>query len=240
MKNELVYFNRNEIFCDSRMVAEKIKKQHKNVLAAINNLRQNLESLEAENLVTKECYRSLLFFEKRYVYRGQEFRYIEMNRSAFTILILGFTGKKALIWKLQFEKAFYQMEEVLLRQSNLEWRREREQKKQIRLDLVDEIKTFIEYATANGNQNAKHYFTTIAQMQYKALGLISENEKIDKQFRNSLDAMDLHNLLSSEMIARKALLEGIDQKLHYKDIFQLAKQRVLQFADIILMKGLKS
>ena len=139
----------------------------------------------------------------------------------------------------KFNLAFYQMEQALLRQNNLEWKQEREQGKEIRLALTDEIKTFIDYATANGSENAQYYYTTITKMQYKALGLIENNEKINKDFRNTLDIMDLHNLISSEQVARKALLEGVEQKLHYKDIFQLAKQRVLQFADIILITDTK-
>lgn len=239
MKNELVCSIKEKIFCDSRIVAEKFGKRHGNILQAVDNLKKDLGDLVTEKSVTKRYKNPLLFVEKIHFYRGQDFRYVEMNRSAFTILAMGFSGKKALKWKLQFENAFYQMEVALLRQSNLEWQREREQGKQIRLDLADEIKIFIEYAITNGSENAKNYYSTITKMQYKALGLIEKNEKIDKQFRNTLDVMDLHNLLSAEMIAKKALLEGVDQKLHYKDIFQLAKQRVLQFADIILLRDVK-
>jgi len=47
--------------------------------------------------------------------------------------------------------------------------------------------------------------------------------------------MDLHNLLSAEQVARKALLDGMNTKLHYKDIYQLAKQRVFQLADIMII-----
>ena len=54
-----------------------------------------------------------------------------------------------------------------------------------------------------------------------------------------MDVMDLHNLLSSEVIARKALMDGIDKKLHYKDIFQLAKQRVIQYAGLVLIRHTK-
>ncbi len=234
MKNELVKTYREEIFCDSRTVAEKFGKQHKHVLDKIDNLRRDLNNLVAENLSPKKHKNQCLFVEKTHVYRGQDFRYIEMNRSAFTILVMSFTGKKALQWKLNFENAFCHMEQALLRQSNLEWKREREQGKQIRLELTDEIKIFVEYATAQGSQNAEKYYITLTQLQYKALGLIEKNEKIDKQFRNTLDMMELNQLLSAEMIARKALSEGIERKLHYKDVYQFAKSQVFQFASLII------
>jgi len=41
-------------------------------------------------------------------------------------------------------------------------------------------------------------------------------------------------------VARKALMDGIEQGLHYKDIYQLAKQRVFQLADIMVIPQIKS
>lgn len=235
MENELVHSKKEEIFCDSRTIAEKFGKQHKNVLQKIDNLLADLEKLVAENQAVKKSNYPLLFIEKTHAYRGKAFRYVEMNKPAFSLLVMKFSGRKALRWQTRFNAAFYEMEQALLRQSNLEWQREREQGKQIRLSLTDEIKTFVEYAANQGSKNAKTYYVTITKLQYKALGLIEKNEKIDKQFRNTLDAMELNSLLSAERTARKALLDGMEQELHYKDIYQLAKQRVFQLADIMVI-----
>ena len=209
-------------------------RQH--VIQKTDKLISDLVILDSEKLLTKNNKRTEIFKEKSHFYRGQNFRYFEMNKPAFSLLVMGFTGQKLLKWKRKFNDAFYLMEQALLRQRNLEWKREREQGKAIHLNLTDEIKTFVEYATSQGSKNANKYYITITKMQYKALGLIEKNEKIDKQFRNILDVMDLHNLLSAEIVARKALIEGVEQSLHYKDIFQLAKQRVLQLADILIIK----
>ena len=239
MKNELVYSKKEGNFCDSRVVAKKFGKRHDNVMQIIDKLNQDLLDLAPKTLGTKKNKIVKIFKKRVHLYRGQNFRYVEMNKPAFSLLCMRFSGKKALEWQDKFNDAFYLLEQALLRQNNLEWKQEREQGKQIRIGLTDEIKTFIDYAVSQGSQNAKRYYTTITKMNYKALGLIEANEKIDKNFRNTLDIMDLHNLLSSEQVARKALMEGVEQKLHYKDIFQLAKQRVLQFADIILVKETK-
>jgi len=212
---------------DSKLIADKFGKKHAYVVTLIKKLVLDFDEIKESE--------SPLIREKEDEYRGKKYIYYEMDREFFSHLSMRFKGKKAFKWQKQFIKAFFQMEQALLRQSNLEWKQEREQGKQIRIGLTDEIKTFIDYAISQGSQNAKHYYTTITQMNYKALCLIEANEKIDKNFRNTLDIMDLHNLLSSEQIAKKALMDGVEQKLHYKDIFQLAKQRVLQFADIILI-----
>jgi Rha family phage regulatory protein len=150
MTKELVEIQKNKILCDSRIVAEKFGKQHKNVLQKIDKLRRDLENLTAENLATKKIKSPLLFEEKTYLSRGQTYKYVKMNKPAYTLLVMGFSGKKAFKTKFTFNDAFYQMEQILLRQSNLEWQREREQGKAIRIELTDEIKTFINYATKQG------------------------------------------------------------------------------------------
>lgn len=234
MKNELVHSRSGNVFCDSRRVAEKFKKQHQHVLEKIDSLRKNLESLAVEKPPAKKPAFPLLFIEKTHFYRGQNFRYIEMNKPAFSMLVMKFTGKKALEHQLAFNDAFFLMEQALLRQGNLEWQREREQGKQIRLDFTDEIKTFVEYATGQGSKNAKMYYVTLTKLQYKALKLIEKNEKIDKHFRNTLDIMELHHLVSAEVAARNALVEGMERELHYKDCYQLAKVRVFQLAETLI------
>lgn len=239
MKNELVHSSKKEVYCDSRVIAEKFGKQHQNILRKIDNLKADLENLDTQKATPKKHTTTETFKEKTHFYRGQNFRYYEMNRPAFSLFVMSFTGKKALEWKRKFNDAFYTMERVLLQQDNLEWQREREQGKQIRLELTDEIKTFIEYATNQGSSQANKYYITLTKLQYKALGLIEKNEKIDKQFRNTLDTMELSSLLSAERVARKALIDGIEQGLHYKDIYQLAKQRVFQLADILVIKQTK-
>jgi len=227
--DDLVILKGKKILCDSRIVADRFGKKHAFIIRIINKLINDF----------KGDLESPLILKKEDEYRGKKYIYYEMDKEFFTHLVMRFKGKEAFKWQCAFVKAFFQMEQALLRQSNLEWQGEREQGKQIRLDLTDEIKIFIDYAIANGSQNAKNYYTTITKMQYKAIGLIEKNEKINKTFRNTLDLMDLHNLLSAEKIAQKALMDGINQKLHYKDIYQLAKQRVLKFADIVLIKEIK-
>lgn len=61
----------------------------------------------AENSDTK------LFKESTAQYRGQQFPFYLMNRDGFSLLAMGFTGKKALQWKLKYIEAFNEMEETL-------------------------------------------------------------------------------------------------------------------------------
>lgn len=99
--NQLVVINNNQIVVSSKDIAEHFGKEHKDVLENIRHI------LVAENSATK------FFQETSSVYRGQHFPLYLMNRDGFSLLAMGFTGKKALQWKLKYIEAFNEMEETL-------------------------------------------------------------------------------------------------------------------------------
>lgn len=97
----LVKIENNQVVVSSRDIAEHFEKMHKNVLKII-------DELVAQNQATKN-----MFFETSREYRGQNFRYYLMNRDGFSLLVMGFTGAKALEWKLKYIAAFNAMEQQL-------------------------------------------------------------------------------------------------------------------------------
>ena len=65
-----------------------------------------------------------------------------MNRDGFTLLVMGFTGQKALEWKLKYIQAFNEMEKELKRlyEERKKWEIERAKGVLIRHVLTDTIK----------------------------------------------------------------------------------------------------
>lgn len=100
MENLVTVVNEN-VVVSSRDVAEHFEKEHKNVLRTIDDL-------VAQNSATKN-----MFLEQTREYRGRDFRYYLMNRDGFSLLVMGFTGAKALEWKLKYIEAFNAMEKEL-------------------------------------------------------------------------------------------------------------------------------
>ena len=96
--NNLVVLRDRQAVTDSLKVAESFDKKHKHVLETARNLA-------AEKSATKK-----MFVESTYVNRGKEYPMIYMNRDGFTLLAMGFTGKKALDFKLKYIQAFNEME----------------------------------------------------------------------------------------------------------------------------------
>ena len=86
----------------SRQVADNFGKVHKNVIASIR------EILTAENQAAK------FFYEATYESRGKRYTEFLMNKSGFSLVAMGFTGRQALQWKLKYIDAFERMEHSLM------------------------------------------------------------------------------------------------------------------------------
>lgn len=100
--NELVIMHDQRAVTSSLRVAEVFGKQHKDVLETVKNL-------VAENSAAK------FFAEGTYKSRGKEYPLYFMNRDGFSLLAMGFTGKEALKFKIQYIQAFDSMEATLKR-----------------------------------------------------------------------------------------------------------------------------
>ncbi|EOK04015.1 Rha family transcriptional regulator [Enterococcus faecalis] len=100
----LVIMKNQEAVTTSLQVAETFNKNHRDVLAAIDDLKEGV----AENYAD-------LFYEDSYIHpqNKQKYRQIIMNRDGFTLLAMGFTGQKALKFKLKYIEAFNRMEKEI-------------------------------------------------------------------------------------------------------------------------------
>ena len=106
MMNNLVIMNNHQAVTTSLKVAEVFEKEHRNVMQSIKNLT-------AENSATRK-----MFIEDSYLNsRNQRFPMFYMNRDGFTLLGMGFTGPKAMEFKLKYIDAFNKMEEQIRNQS---------------------------------------------------------------------------------------------------------------------------
>ena len=106
--NDLVIMKSRKALTTSLKVAETFSKEHKNVLQSIRNLT-------AENSAVKK-----MFAESTYVNdRGQEQPMYYMNRDGFTLLAMGFTGRDAMKFKLEYIEAFNRMDELIRNENNL-------------------------------------------------------------------------------------------------------------------------
>ncbi|MGY5438523.1 Rha family transcriptional regulator [Lactiplantibacillus argentoratensis] len=98
--NDLVIMKNKKAVTSSLQVAEVFEKNHRDVLKAITNLKKDVRNFAQMFSETNipDSY-------------GRDRRAFYMNRDGFTLLAMGFTGDKALKFKLQYIEAFNSMEE---------------------------------------------------------------------------------------------------------------------------------
>ena len=101
--DEIILRNESgQIVTSSRDVAEKFGKENKHVNEAIKKLM--VENSTVKDMFILTQYKSP---------RGRMENEYLMNRDGFSLVAMGFTGKKALEWKLKYINAFNTMEEKL-------------------------------------------------------------------------------------------------------------------------------
>lgn len=95
------------IVVSSRQVAEHFEKRHDNVVRDIENLIVGMLKIEETPKTTN------LFYETEYKneQNQQIYKAYLLTRDGFTLLTMGFTGAKALEWKLKYIEAFNEMEQ---------------------------------------------------------------------------------------------------------------------------------
>lgn len=100
--NELVIMHDQQAVTTSLKVAEVFDKKHQHVMEAIRKLT-------VENSTVRK-----MFGEDSYLNsRNQKQPMFYMNRDGFTLLAMGFTGSKAIAFKLKYIEAFNKMEEQI-------------------------------------------------------------------------------------------------------------------------------
>lgn len=94
-----------EPVASSLQIAESFEKRHDHVMRGIEDILRGLP----KNGDTPMFYKTEYTHEQN----GQTYPMYLMNRDGFSLLVMGFTGKAALEWKLKYIQAFNAMEKKL-------------------------------------------------------------------------------------------------------------------------------
>lgn len=156
---------KNQVFINSLDLAKVFKKRHDNIIQTIENLPQ--DEFKTLNFEISSSIRKNGLFEK-------DTKFYKLTRDAFSLLVMGFTGEKAYKWKVEFIKAFNEMEKRL---KNLE--QEKMQKLAFRQSLGYKSQL---------KQQKEHYENKIKALQYDL-----ENKK-ELSFKRKLSKEELLEL----------------------------------------------
>ena len=226
VKNETIYVS-------TKILAEKLNRQHRVIYNLVNKYKKELEIL------------GVLSFQsvpKKDNIGGGTSKVFYLNEEQYIFLITNMRTKANEIdtvmkAKMEISKQFVQMRKWILEQktqkANQEYIETRNKSKLGRKQETDIIKTFIEYAINQGSKSANKYYMAISKMENQAFFILKEKFK---NVREILNITQLSKIIIADMIVRQALIDGMDREMFYKDIFQLAKKRVVDLANSLGVK----
>lgn len=214
--NDLVILKNDEAVCSSLDVAERFGKRHNNVLRVIGGLLKNEQTHK-------------MFKKSRYVEEnnGQSYPMYLMNRDGFSLLVMGFTGQKALEWKIKYINAFNAIEKLLRERSTEVWIETRQQGKLTRKSETDVIQKLVEYAKEQGSEHSDKLYMTYSKLANRMAGVTNRDEATVSQ---------LNNLSLVENIILNCIQNGIVLEKHYKQIYQDCKRRLEAFKNIAYLE----
>ena len=103
MENKIKITTSNgELVVSSRQVAENFGKEHSKVIRSIEGIANFGD--------TQGMFHKVSYVNEQ---NGQEYKEYLMNRDGFSLLVMGFTGKEAMEWKIKYINAFNEMEKKL-------------------------------------------------------------------------------------------------------------------------------
>lgn len=215
---ELVNVQKEQVVCTSLQVADKFGKRHDRVLRAIENLLAGLPK-NGETYFMKSSYT-----ENQ---NGQTYPMYLMNRDGFSLLVMGFTGKKALQWKVRYIEAFNTMEKLLSEKQTKLWIEERTQGKLTRKAETDVIKQLIEYAKGQGSKHSQMLYMTYSKLANAMAGISDRDFATHKQ---------LSELSFIENIILHQIQVGMERDMHYKEIYKDCKRQIELFKNIAYLE----
>lgn len=206
---DLVKMRGKDAVCDSLDVAEHFGKRHKNMI-------QNIERLAENSADVKKLFKVQTYTDSY----GREQKKYFMNRDGFSLLVMGFTGKEAIAWKLKYIEAFNRMEQLLAQKQTQVYKDTRSYQKAIRQQETDAIKNLVKYAEGQGSSNAARYYTSLSKFADKTAGITDREQATMEQ---------LGALALIENIIARCILEGVELQEPYKDIYLECKRKLEQF-----------
>ena len=169
-------------------VAETFGKEHYHVIEDIRSIQEKISAPDFSGL----------FYESNYTAsNGKKNPMFYMNRDGFTLLAMGYTGEKAMQFKIAYIRQFNAMEKALIGKM-----KEREKGIAVRQALTKAIQQSGENDRMHG-----HAYSTYTDLIYKAvLG------KSAKQLREEFEIGkkdNLRDLLSAEELAKVKTVEMV-------------------------------
>lgn len=226
MNDLIIICQNNQLYTDSREIAKVTKIRHADLLRRIKKY---------ETVLLNAKLRSVEYFIlSGYVDEsGKENKCYLVTKKGCDMVANKMTGDKGILFTALYIEQFYQMERLLQEHNSPQWQQTRLESKNTRKLEAEEIKQLVQYAKAQGSENAEKYYITLSKLANKTVGISSTE-------RERANINQLNTLILVENIINHRIQEGIKQGLHYKEIYRSCKERLKQFKEIAYLTEIKA
>lgn len=224
----IVFFNKGDFFCSTWDLSIGFKMQHKYLKSLIHKFRQHFDLIGFMGEIHPRMTNKK---------GGQIEEYWLNEEQAMFLCTLCSNNEEILKFKRLLVSQFLQQKRMLLAASihakNSEWLEKRATGKIERRLETDIIKKFVIYATERGSTNAHNYYMIISKMENTALFAFNYISQKFPNLRECVNTRSLDALMMADRIVGRALEEGMENLMDYKEIYKLARDRVIIFGQSI-------
>lgn len=213
---ELVEVRKDEIFTNSKIIAEGTNNQHHSITAIMQKYESDFDEFGEVR------------FEMRPLPSGQKEKIYLLNEEQATLLMTYLRNSEITRkFKKELVRQFYAMRRFLIEKQSKLWSDTRIANKENRMKETDVIKLLVEYAEKQGSTHSDKLYLTYTKL---AKTVIAGR-------RDEITTSDLNNLTLVESIILQTIRIDMSMGMHYKEIYRDCKDRISQFMEITYLAG---
>lgn len=222
MGKEIVLMDGRKAYTTTRIIAEGCKIEHNAALKLVKKYTDDLSDIGG----------SSGFEIRKFKTAGRPGEEAILDEQQTTFLITLMKNSKPVVgFKKRLTEEFFKIRTALAniaaQRKDANWLEMRNDGKIAHRQKTDVIKRFVDYATSQGSKSASRYYMALAKMENSALFFL------EQRFKNVREVLVIRQLMIVTMaddVVENALVAGMEDGLPYKECFQLAKQRVVDFS----------
>lgn len=218
---DLVEVRENDVFTNSKVIAEGTNNKHYAVRQIIQKYDKVFEETPELGKVTFKMY-SLESGQKEKIYLLNE------GQAMFLMTLLRNDGVGGVVvkFKARLASEFIRMRKFINEKQSQLWVETRKINKENRLKETDVIKLLVDYAKEQGSSNSDKLYITYTKLAKTVVG----------GNRDSMTASEINNLTLVESIILQTINIDMSMGMYYKDIYKDCKNRIEQFMNIAYLK----
>lgn len=211
---DLVEVRKDDLFTNSKVIAEGTENQHKNVKELIEKYQNDIEDFGTLSVLNVESTGG----------RPERIYYLNGEQATFVITLLR-NSKVVVKFKKELVRQFYAMRRFLIEKQSKLWNDTRLASKENRLKETDVIKLLVEYVKEQGSTHLDKLYLIYTKLANSIVG----------GKRDDMTVTELNNLALAENIIKQTIEIDMSMGMHYKAIYRDCRERIAQFGEIIYL-----